>query len=778
MVLKRRQSKISDIAFYGARAKGKTRSVLLRTVTSCLFVLSFAVLLSMISFLGNNWLKIQFIPGNISKSKITADIPFEYVSTIKTDRLYEQKKHQSSNVFNIDERSYDEFISSLKLLDEQMEVFTYEHTLSEVGREEIKEFVNEFTSSNSIKLEWQDVALLISSLSPIERAQVFQECIAVLREIAKDGVFSDDSSPDGEPLRTANYLGLKLKDGHRRNIRTVEWALHYARMHLMSMDIEHDIVTILFNILKQGIKQNLVYDSDESKAKFDLLLKSIKPVRVKVKQGDVLLETNAVINADDYEILAAYQKALKSANYIAFGVNKDFYPKSFLGFVALMVISVFFQLLPKKRRPSYQLIIKCCILIVLQLIALRMCLQVGEVDVLSKKYSVLCSLHLSPPTLCASGIAMLLYGPVGASLVAFVVAVFYTLMASKGIEFFTLLLAINFVFLKCIKHVNYRIKVVRAGCVTGGVAAIMIFAKNIFAMVATDVMVCQSVCASLMGILSGLCTVALFPFFERLFAAYSNITLLELTDYNHPILKNLQMAAPGTYNHSLLVSNIAEQVAIQVNANPILCKTGALYHDIGKMLKAEYFIENQNNQVNLHDQQTPYISTLVIKNHVKDGVDIAKEYRLPPSIIDFIQQHHGTTLIHFFYEKAKKELLDSLDTNDMTREEMDIAIANKVDSAAFRYDGPRPRSKEVLIVMLADSIEAASRSMKRITHQAIENLVNTIFDMKLSDHQLDECPVTFDEIRDMKKAFAFTVLSMMHSRISYTIHSSSTEKKQ
>lgn len=777
MVVRRRQSKISDVAFYGARAKGKGSSVLLRTSVSYLLLLSFAMLLSVISFWGNNWLKVQFIPGNISKSKIVAEIPFEYVSTIKTDRLYEQKKHQSSNVFSIDERSYDGFISALKLLDEQMEVFTYENTLTEVGREEIREFVNEFTASNTIKLEWQDIALLISSLSPIERAQVFQECIAVLREIAKDGVFSDENSPDGESLRTASYLGLKLKDGHRRNIRTVEWALHYARMHLMSMDIDHDIVTILFNILKQGIKQNLVYDVDASKAKFDLLLKSMKPVRVKVKQGDVLLETNTVINAESYEILAAYQKALKSANYIDFGFNKDFYPKSFLGFVTLLVVAVFVKLLPKRRRLSRSLLIKCGILIVFQLIALRLCMQIGEADVLSRQHSILCALHLFPPALCASGIAMLLYGSGCAFLVTFVVSVFYTLMASKGIEFFTLLLAINLIFLKCIKHVNYRIKIVRAGCVTGATAAVMIFAKNFFVGTAVDVLICQSVCALLMGVLSGLFTAALFSIFERLFSAYSNITLLELTDYNHPILKNLQMAAPGTYNHSLLVSNIAEQVAIQVNANPVLCKTGALYHDIGKMLKAEYFIENQNNQVNLHDQQTPYISTLVIKNHVKDGVDIAKEYRLPPSIIDFIQQHHGTTLIHFFYQKAKKELLEEFDTNDMTREEMDSLIASRIDSAAFRYDGPRPRSKELLIVMLADSIEAASRSMKRITHQAIENLVNTIFDIKLRDHQLDECPITFEEIRDMKKAFALTVLSMMHSRISYSLNGSSTGKK-
>ena len=242
---------------------------------------------------------------------------------------------------------------------------------------------------------------------------------------------------------------------------------------------------------------------------------------------------------------------------------------------------------------------------------------------------------------------------------------------------------------------------------------------------------------------------------------------MELSDYNSPVLKQLQVAAPGTYNHSIAVSNIAEQVAYSTGADPVVCKVGSLYHDIGKIGKAEYFIENKSAQTNLHDQQTPYISALIVRNHVRDGIKIAKKNKLPSQIIEAIQQHHGTTFVRYFYEKAKQELLSSNDGASLTGSSINDFLEMKLDASAFRYDGPRPRSKENLIIMIADSIEAASRSLKRVTRQTVENLVNEIFDSKLADHQLDECPVTLEEISAIRSVFVNVMLSMMHSRISY-----------
>ncbi|MDR2737478.1 MAG: HDIG domain-containing protein, partial [Puniceicoccales bacterium] len=750
MVVRRRQSRGSDAGVYGHKAKVKdAHAAWTGRLTGVLIFVAFALAFAIVSFWGNNWSAIQFVPGNMAKTRIVAEIPFEYESSVRTERLYEQKKDQTSNVFSIDERSYDSFIRALKLLDEQMENFTYEHTLAESGREDIREFVNEFVALNVIKLEWQDVALLVGTLSTVERTKVFQECISILREIARDGVFSESLHVNVEPGRAADYLGLKLKDGNRRNIRTVELAMRYVRMHLMSMDIDQDIVGILFNILKQGIKPNLVYDVEESKAKFDVILKSIKPVRVKVKKWDIILERNVEIDKEAYEALDAYKKALRVADRLGCGFHMSFYPKTLFGAIALYMVVFAMQLVPKNRRPKMKDLISLGTLAIVQLLLLRAFVQIGDCETFSNNFALICSLHLIPPMLCAAGIAMLIYGTTGGVIVSYLVSVYYTLMISKTMDFLMEAIVAHLVFLNFLKNVNFRIKIVRAGVFSGMIIPVVLLAKHLLPITIDKLAITQSCASMVMCMSSGVAVVMLLPVFERVFSLYSNVALLELTDYNNPILKNLQVSAPGTYNHSLIVSNIAEQVAIHVNANSILCKTGALYHDIGKMLKSEYFIENQNNQANLHDQQTPYISTLVIKNHIRDGVELAREYKLPPSIVDVIQQHHGTTLIQYFYEKAKRDFLANADTTGMSSDEIANLIANKINASVFRYDGPRPRTKENLIIMLSDSIEAASRSMKRVTHQAIESLVTMIFDVKLNDHQFDECPVTFNEIREL-----------------------------
>jgi putative nucleotidyltransferase with HDIG domain len=766
MIIKRWQGKIFDVSSHTETTQIENRYPgWQRKIREILTFLLFSFGFALVSFFGNNCLRIQFIPGNVSKSRIVADLAFEYESKIKTEKLYEQKRHQADNVFYIDKKCYEDFIEVLKLLDEQTENFTYEHTLSEAGRNDIREFIGEFITSNIIKLEWHDIAILISSLTPLERAQAFQECISLLREIARDGVFSEEVSASLKQFSTS-YTGIKLKSNKRRNLRTLEQALHYIRMHLMSMDLDQDVANIFFNIIKQGIKPNLVFDAEESKARLEMIRKSIKPVRVKVRQGDLILDGDTVINDEIHEALVAYQKALKQSNYVGWGFYRDFYAKMLQGMIALYVAMVLLQVLPKNKTFNLKTLVGCGILTMAQLLFLRIFLQIGNHEEFFRHFILLNCFPFCLPILWASGVTTLLHGFSGGVIVSFFVSLYYTLMISKSIHFFLMLLTSHFIFIAFLKNINFRIKIIWAGILSGTITATLVLAEHLFPMTINRLILFQSGSLLLMCIGSGLLTTMLFPIFERLFSVYSNVTLFELLDYNNQILKNLQITAPGTYNHSLIVSNIAEQVAINSNVNSVLCKTGALFHDMGKMLKAAYFIENQNNQ-NLHDQQTPYLSTLIVKNHVKDGVALAKQYKLPSPIIDIIQQHHGTTLIYYFYEKAKHDLLLSTDTENMSDEEINTFIANKLDASVFRYNGPRPRTKESLIVMLSDSIEAASRTLKRITHHTIENLVNMIFDIKLNDHQLDECPITFDEIRELRKIFASIMLSMMHSRISY-----------
>ncbi|NVM04567.1 MAG: HDIG domain-containing protein [Candidatus Helarchaeota archaeon] len=229
----------------------------------------------------------------------------------------------------------------------------------------------------------------------------------------------------------------------------------------------------------------------------------------------------------------------------------------------------------------------------------------------------------------------------------------------------------------------------------------------------------------------------------------TNMTLLELSDLNHPLLRNLAIKAPGTYHHSIIVGNLAESAAESIVANSLLARVGAYYHDIGKMIKPEYFTENQDGP-NPHDKLTPSMSCLIISSHVKEGIEIGKKYKLPREILSFISEHQGTSMISFFYELATQKT--------------DPKYLNETD---FRYPGPKPQTKEAGILMLADAVEAASRSLKNPSVARIKELVSSVMENKFKDGQLDECELTFKDLSSISDSFVKILAGMFHARIEY-----------
>lgn len=253
------------------------------------------------------------------------------------------------------------------------------------------------------------------------------------------------------------------------------------------------------------------------------------------------------------------------------------------------------------------------------------------------------------------------------------------------------------------------------------------------------------------AILSGILTIGVLPFFESTFDIVTNAKLLELSNPNNPLLKKLLMEAPGTYHHSILVANLAELAAEQVGGNPLLARIGAYYHDVGKTKGPYFFRENQFGKKNPHDRLKPEVSSKIIISHVKDGSELAKEYNLPKTIHDFIVTHHGETLVKYFYLTVKN--------NSENPEE--------VKEEDFKYPGPKPMSKEQGIVMLADSTEAAVRSINEPTEEKIEKMVNNIIDDKLASGQLDNCDLTLRDISKIKKCFLKALNGIHHERIEY-----------
>jgi len=296
--------------------------------------------------------------------------------------------------------------------------------------------------------------------------------------------------------------------------------------------------------------------------------------------------------------------------------------------------------------------------------------------------------------------------------------------------------------------VRRRSQIIRAGFFVGIVQMVCLFFIHHFRVLAPELYAVLF----LNGLISGVIVAGILPIFEYLFKVVTNISLLELSDLNHELLRNMVLKAPGTYHHSLVVGNLAEQACeVVAGANSLLARIGAYYHDVGKIEKAEYFSENQIPSSSKHDELSPSMSKLIIMNHVKEGVELARKHRLNPCIVDFIQQHHGTSLVYYFYRRA----LENLEQEQEIKEE------------GFRYLGPKPNTKETAIVLLADSVEAACRAVKTPTPTKIEEVVHKIINNKFIDGQLDECDLTLRDLERIASVFMRVLGGIYHPRVTY-----------
>ena len=255
------------------------------------------------------------------------------------------------------------------------------------------------------------------------------------------------------------------------------------------------------------------------------------------------------------------------------------------------------------------------------------------------------------------------------------------------------------------------------------------------------------------------------PVLESVFRITTDISWLELADLNHPLLKRMTIEAPGTYHHSLVVANLAEAGAEAIGANATMARECSYFHDNGKLVKPDYFAENMRPDRNPHDELAPTMSALIIIAHVKEGVDLALKHGLNQEIIDVIQQHHGTSLVFYFYKRALQQQEDARAGGKiMNIREEDIP---EVREESFRYSGPRPHSRECAIISLADSIESASRSLERVTPHKIDQLISDMVEKRILDGQLKDCDLTLREIEVISESFRFTLQSMLHSRVAY-----------
>lgn len=353
-------------------------------------------------------------------------------------------------------------------------------------------------------------------------------------------------------------------------------------------------------------------------------------------------------------------------------------------------------------------------------------------------------------TTMAGMLLAVLVSPHLATLLVGMLAIQSALLMNGEMRFAAISLMSSLVGIYSVRRLHDRYDLLRAGLWIGATSLLLTWVLGWMQQETLAEMSVGSAWAMLMSVLAVGGFALFVAVLERPFGAVTHLRLLELSSPEHPLLKELMLRAPGTYAHSIMVSHLADAAAKAIGADSLLVRVGCYYHDVGKIRRPEFFIENQRLE-NVHDRLSPSLSALIIAAHVKDGLELADQYRLPRPIRDIIAQHHGTSLISFFYHQA------------LAGCEMHTPVLEQ----QFRYSGPKPQSKEAGIVMLADAVEAASRSLTRPTPARIESLVRHIIQEKIADGQLDECGLTFREVHQIQEAFCRLLVAMLHSRVEY-----------
>ena len=472
---------------------------------------------------------------------------------------------------------------------------------------------------------------------------------------------------------------------------------------------------------------NYVYDELKTKKNIQEKVSEIKDQYIEIKAGTLIGKTGEILNERRIKILEAcgvfsYKKsfALIFANVI------------YLGIVSSLFYILFFNNYRKKilNKNYYR---SSLLIVAGTLLAFR----VFNNDLM----------YLIPADTAFFLLILLVGKNYATSLFSFMLF-FLMPILNYDLKFFTMyFIAIAFAA-QIVSKITTRSGIIAAGVQLSVLKVVIYLLFSYFSEIGSFTTAITSGAILLSGLISGMLTIAFLPYFEKTFNILTIFKLLELGDLSHPLLKKISVEAPGTFQHSVMVATLSENAATSIGANAVFCRVASYYHDLGKTKRPKFYVENQQNGENPHNKISPFMSTLIITSHTKDGAEMAKEYQIPKEIRDIMYEHQGTTFLSYFYNAAKK-----IDPN--------------VEKEEFRYSGPKPKTKESAIIMLADSIEAAIRSLDEKSPMAMENMIRKIINGKIEDNQLSEADLTFKEIEIIIKTFVKTLVSIHHVRIKY-----------
>jgi hypothetical protein len=521
-----------------------------------------------------------------------------------------------------------------------------------------------------------------------------------------------------------------------------------AQRDLLSPTLGKEFTPLIEKIAESFLRPNLTFNKDETEERKKNARERANPVYFQVKRGEVIVRAGDRIQEENLFKIKAIRKAQESSYVASILIG--------IGLLTFLVLSCLYLFSTKNIRKislsSKDLLFVSSVLVGL-LALLKLFLMMTEIlggEFLSIPFSSY--LYLFPVATGAMIIRIVIHSEVSIFF-AILSSYFSAAMMGNQLSSFIYYLVGSVVGAHLVARCEQRSIIIRAGVSMGGVNLILILAMNLISGNPLKMtLVSDLIMGFAGGVLSSVLVLGLTPIAESLFGYTTDIKLLELANLDNPLLKDLTLQAPGTYHHNVIVGSLVEAAAKSVSANPLLSRVSAYYHDIGKLKKPLYFIENAGALENKHDHLSPSMSSLILISHVKDGVELARENRLGERITRIIQQHHGTSLISYFYQKAK---------------EQEDPEMNPLDEGDFRYPGPKPQTKEAGLVMLADAVEAASRTLTDPTPARIKGLVQRIIQNIFLDGQLEECELTLKNLHNIEESFTRILTAIFHQRIEY-----------
>lgn len=688
-----------------------------RFVAAIVFFVAYSAIIG-INFLPEN---ITLKIGQVAPKLFTANRSVEYIDELATEEAKKLAEESILPVYDLDRGVSEDVQLNIQTFFREVEALRAKKQATDQGNQQTNSEANQQANQQAnqgepkalpIELNETEKGFLLKASNESLRL-VEETAMQLARQALTDGIEEDKLSA------VKDQLSLRVDE----------------------MILRADQKAIIKLTLNNYLEPNKIFNEMETQRRVREAREAVQPITRTIQQDQKIIGEGEIVDQETMQKLKALGFVRQKSGFAVI-----------IGIMLMIAIHILLIMtyIYNFRRDVYEndnLLILLGIIGVITLLIMRGVLAISLAD--EPEVTSLIG-YLVPVSAAAMLVAVLVDSRISI-IISIVLNIWLGIFTDFQLRFALVGLVTSLVSIYSVSKLSQRSDLAKAGLLNVGVSAVAtIIAIGMITEMDITLVSMGIILGVANGIFSAVLTGGFLPYLETAFGITSSVKLLELSNPNNPLLKRLLLEAPGTYHHSIIVGNLAETAADAVGADSLMVRVGAMYHDIGKVKRPYFFIENQIGLENPHDKLAPSLSTLIITSHIKDGVELAKESKLPQSLIHIIEEHHGTSLVSFFYHKAKD--------NDKN-----ISISE----ADYRYDGPKPQSKEAALVMLADTVEAAVRSAQTTHLGKIEGIVRKVIKDKLADGQLDECDLTFRDLDIIANAFMKVLNGIYHNRIEY-----------